>query len=94
MKAYYVYILTNRKNGVLYVGVTNNLAKRFFEHKEKVTKSFTEKYNLDKLMHYEIYNDIDSAIKREKQLKNWRRQWKVDLIEEENPKWNDLSDLI
>jgi len=87
---YYVYITTNKKDGVLYIGVTNNLEGRISEHKERMYKGFTYKYGLDKLVYYEIYNDIKEAIEREKQLKKWNRDWKIKLIEEENPNWNDL----
>lgn len=90
---YYVYIMTNKKDGVLYVGVTNNLIKRIWEHKEKTNKlSFTSKYNLDKLVYFETYTDPENAIKREKQLKAGSRQKKIDLIEKENPDWEDISE--
>ena len=89
---YFVYILASKKNGVLYIGVTNDLERRIFEHKNKTVKGFTTRYNVDKLMYFEKYSNINEAIKREKQLKKWNRQWKIDLIEEKNPKWNDLSE--
>lgn len=88
---YFVYILTSKINGVLYIGVTNNIEKRLFEHKNKMLKGFTSRYNVDKLMYFEVYANIDEAIIREKQLKKWNRQWKIDLIEENNPDWNDLA---
>ena len=91
-KQYYVYILTNKSNEVLYIGVTNDLIRRVFEHKNKLVKGFTEKYNLTKLVFYETTNEIESAIMREKQLKNWHRQWKINLITEFNSRWEDLSD--
>ena len=91
-KQYYVYILTNKSNEVLYIGVTNDLIRRIFEHKNKLVKGFTEKYNLTKLVYYETTNEIESAIMREKQLKNWHRQWKINLITEFNSRWEDLSD--
>ena len=91
-KQYYVYILTNKLNEVLYIGVTNDLIRRIFEHKNKLVKGFTEKYNLTKLVYYETTNEIESAIMREKQLKNWHRQWKINLITEFNSRWEDLSD--
>jgi len=91
-KQYYVYILTNKSNEVLYIGVTNDLIRRIFEHKNKLVKGFTEKYNLTKLVFYETTNEIESAIMREKQLKNWHRQWKINLITEFNSRWEDLSD--
>ena len=89
---YFSYILASKKNGVLYIGVTNDLERRIFEHKNKIVKGFTTRYNVDKLMYFEKYSNINEAIKREKQLKKWNRQWKIDLIEEKNPKWNDLSE--
>ena len=90
MKHYFVYILTNKSNKVLYIGVTNNLECRMYEHKNKLVKGFTEKYNLTKLVYYEVTSDIISAIKREKQLKNWHRDWKIKLINDFNPEWKDL----
>ena len=90
-KKYYVYILTNKRNGTLYVGVTNDLERRIFEHKNKIIKGFTEKYNIDKLVYYEETNDITEATLREKKLKKWNRKWKLELIEKENKNWNDLS---
>jgi len=91
MKNYYVYILTNKKQGILYVGITNNLERRIYEYKNKKIKGFTEKYNLDKLAFYEDTSDVSFAIQREKQLKKWNRQWKIDLIEKDNPEWIDLA---
>ena len=88
---YYVYILASKKNGILYIGVTNDLARRGYEHRNKILKGFTSLYNVDKLVHYETTNDIVSAITREKQLKKWNRQWKINLIEKGNPDWEDLS---
>ena len=90
-KQYYVYILTNKTNKVLYIGVTNNLTRRMFEHKNKLTEGFSMRYNLDKLVYYEITNDIYSALEREKQLKNWHREWKINLISGFNPTWMDLG---
>jgi putative endonuclease len=87
---YYVYILTNWSNKVLYIGVTNNLERRCYEHKHKIIKGFTEKYNVYKLVYFDITNDIKEAIKREKQLKGWTRSKKIDLIKSKNPMWNDL----
>ena len=86
-----VYIMTNYSETSLYIGVTSNLPKRVWEHKNKVVKGFTEKYNVDKLVYYETTDSIESAIKREKQLKNWHRQWKLNLIKEKNPEFKDLS---
>ena len=90
-KCYYVYILASHKNGTLYIGVTNNLIKRSWEHKNKTVESFTEKYDVNKLVYYETTNDVHSALTREKQLKKWNRQWKLELIEKENPDWIDLA---
>ena len=87
---YYVYILTNKPRGVLYVGVTNNLDRRVLEHKEKVLKGFATKYRLSQLVYAEEYDWVSDAIRREKQLKSWYRQWKIDLIESFNPRWIDL----
>jgi putative endonuclease len=89
---YCVYILTNKLNKVLYIGVINDLARRIFEHKNKLAEGFTRKYNLSKLVYYEVTNDVESAIRREKQLKNWHRHWKLNLINQFNSEWNDLSE--
>ena len=91
---YAVYIMTNYTNSTLYIGVTNNLLRRIQEHKTKYNKGFTEKYNIKKLVYYEITDSIESAIIREKQLKNWKRSWKIDLISEQNPEFIDLSESI
>ena len=88
---YYVYLLSNKKNGTLYIGMTNDLERRIFEHKNKLIAGFSKNYSLDKLVYFEQFQYVNDAIKREKQLKNWNRQWKIDLIEEENSNWNDLS---
>jgi len=88
---YYVYILTNAHNTVFYIGVTNNIVKRVFEHKTGLVDGFTKKYKLKKLIYLEEYSDIKEAIAREKQLKNWHRQWKINLIRKANPEFNDLS---
>lgn len=92
MKTYYVYIMTNKNNNVLYTGITNNLERRVFEHRNKFIKGFTEKYNINKLVYYEETDDVGEAIYREKQLKNWHRQWKVNLINSFNKEWRDLSE--
>ena len=89
-KNYYVYILTNKKNEVFYVGVTNSVIIRTYQHKIKQQQSFTKKYNLNKLVYFEEYTDIKEAISREKTLKKWQRDWKIQLIEKHNPSWNDL----
>ena len=90
MKQYYVYILTNNSK-TLYTGVTNNLRRRMYEHKQKLVEGFTKKYNLTKLVYYEISEDVRSAIAREKQIKGWLRSKKIRLIESINPEWKDLS---
>jgi len=94
MNAYFVYILASKKNGTLYIGVTSNLVKRVFEHKQNMVEGFTKKYGVHTLVYYEQTNDINAAITREKQLKKWKRQWKINLIEKDNPKWNDLYDTL
>jgi putative endonuclease len=91
MKESYVYILANKRNGTLYIGVTNDLHRRMQEHKLKITDSFTKKYNVNKLVYYEIYFDMRTAIEREKCLKKWNRVWKINLIESMNPQWEDLD---
>jgi len=90
MKQHYVYILASKKNGTLYIDVTNNLLKRVYEHKNNLVEGFTQKYDVHKLMYYECYNDIYDAIAREKRIKKWKRQWKIELIEKQNPHWRDL----
>lgn len=89
---YYVYILTNWTNKVLYTGVTNDLERRIYEHKNKLIKGFTEKYNINKLVYFDGTTDIKAAITREKQIKGWTRQKKNNLIESVNPQWKDLSE--
>ena len=88
---YYVYILTNKKDGILYIGVTNNLERRIYEHKQGMVEGFSKKYNLKRLVHFEDTGDVKSAIAREKCLKRWNRKWKVRLIEKQNPNWEDLA---
>ena len=87
---YYVYILASKKNGTLYIGVTNNLIKRIYEHKNNLVEGFTQKYDVHQLVYFEQTGDVNSAITREKQMKKWRRQWKIELIEEKNRDWKDL----
>ncbi len=87
---YYVYILASKKNGTLYIGVTNNLIRRVYEHKNGLIDGFTKKYNVHILVYYEVVSDIGSAIQREKRMKKWNRQWKIELIEKENVDWQDL----
>lgn len=89
-----VYILTNKPNGTLYIGVTSNLIKRIWEHKQKLVDGFSKKHSLDKLVYYEIYESIEEAIHREKCMKEWQRAWKLKRIHEQNPDWNDLYDEI
>lgn len=91
---YFVYILTNKYNTTLYIGVTNNLLRRLQEHKSKLIDGFSKKYNLDKLVYFEITNSIENALNREKQLKAWKSQWKVDLIKTINPEFKDLGEEI
>lgn len=88
---YYVYILASKKNGTLYIGVTNNLERRIYEHKNGLVKGFTKKYKVHLLVYYEHFDHIQYAIIKEKQMKKWKRQWKINLIEEHNPEWKDLS---
>ena len=90
MKSYYVYIAASGKNDTLYVGVTNNLERRAYEHAHKTQAGFTAKYEVHQLVYFEETSSIESAIRREKQLKQWRRQWKTDLINKSNPEWKDL----
>jgi putative endonuclease len=94
MKQYYVYILASDRNGTLYIGVTSHLVKRTYDHKSDFIEGFTKKHQVHQLVYYEITNDINSAITREKQLKSWNRKWKIDLIEKTNPQWEDLYPSI
>ena len=87
-----MYIITNKKGGVLYIGVSNDLERRIFEHKNKLVEGFSSKYNLDKLVYFEVYQYVSDAIKREKNMKKWKREWKVKLIIDENSDWNDLAE--
>jgi putative endonuclease len=92
---FYVYILASKKNGTIYIGVTSDLIKRVWEHKNKVVKGFTDKYDVNKLVYFEKHYSVESAIEREKKLKNWKRKWKMDLIEKDNYMWKDLySDIL
>jgi putative endonuclease len=88
--AYYVYLLASKKHGTLYLGVTKDIVRRVYEHRTKAVESFTSRYGVDKLVWFEIYDDAATAITREKELKKWRRDWKIRLIEEDNPGWVDL----
>ncbi len=89
-KYYYVYILTNKKKGTLYTGITSDLGKRVFEHKNNLVEGFTKQYNVHKLVYFEQHCDVNEAILREKRIKKWKRQWKIDLIEKNNNRWRDL----
>lgn len=93
-RSYYVYILTNRKDGTLYIGVTNDLVRRVFQHREAAILGFTKKYNLKRLVYFEAFDDPENAILREKRMKKWRRKLKVELIERVNPEWRDLYSEI
>ncbi len=90
VKTYYVYIMASRKGGVLYVGVTSNIQKRVWEHRKGLGDGFTKKYLAKRLVHIEQCSDVMSAIEREKKLKKWKREYKINLIEKENPEWEDL----
>jgi putative endonuclease len=94
MKNYYVYMLSSKRNGTLYIGVTSNLVKRVYEHKNEVVEGFTKKYNIHELVWFEMHQTVESAINREKQIKKWNRAWKLKLIEKENPQWIDLYESI
>ena len=91
---YYVYILTNKRHTVLYIGMTNNLLRRIYEHRQKIIPGFTQKYNVTKLVYYELFPTAWEAIEWEKQIKKWRRSKKESLIEEMNPEWNDLYEKL
>jgi len=89
-RSFYVYILSNRIGGTLYIGVTNDLVRRIAEHKSKSAEGFTKRYGVDRLVYFECFDGIEQAIHREKRLKKWTRAWKVQLIEGQNPNWDDL----
>jgi putative endonuclease len=91
---YYVYILASRKDGATYVGMTNDIVRRIYEHRTKAVQGFTSKYNITRLVWFEIYDDPASAITREKELKKWKRAWKTQLIEAKNRQWDDLYESI
>ena len=94
MGQYFVYMLASKRNGTLYIGVTNNLLKRVHQHKNDIEEGFTRKYNVHSLVYYEVFNRIQDAITREKQMKKWKRQWKMELIEKSNPNWEDLFESL
>ncbi len=89
-----VYILASKRNGTLYIGVTSDLPKRAWEHKNDVVESFTKRYRVHRLVYYELHEDMESAIRREKHMKKWNRAWKLELIEKQNPDWRDLWEGI
>ncbi len=94
MKDYFLYIVASAKNGTIYIGVTNNLSRRIWEHKNKLADGFTSKYTLDKLVYYEVHSEILTAIGREKRIKEWPRKWKLALIEKNNTQWMDFYEKI
>ena len=94
MKNYNVYIVTNKRRGTLYIGMTNNLVRRGYENRNGLIDGFTKKYNLKRLVYFEVFNRVEDAILREKRLKKWNRQWKIELIEKLNPEWIDLYEQL
>lgn len=94
MKQYFVYILASQTAGTLYVGITSDLKKRIWEHKTKAVKGFTEKYDVHKLVYYEVYDDPENAILRKKRMKKWNREWKINIFRDRNPDWQDLYDTL
>ena len=93
-KEFYVYILASKRNGTLYTGVTSNLIKRIWQHKNELVEGFSKKYNVKNLVYYETHSNVESAITREKRIKKWQRAWKLRLIESKNPDWKDLYEEI
>jgi putative endonuclease len=93
-KSYYVYLLASGRYGTLYTGVTSDLIKRAWQHRETLAEGFTKRYDVKRLMWYEVHNDVNAAITREKQIKKWNRAWKIELIQEKNPQWRDLYEDI
>ncbi|GAA4959575.1 GIY-YIG nuclease family protein [Algibacter aquimarinus] len=93
-ETFYVYMISNRKNGIIYIGMTGNIKQRIIQYKKKYTRGFANKYELDVLVYFEKFEIATDAIKREKQLKKWNRQWKINLINDLNPDWNDLSNFF
>lgn len=93
-KTYYVYILASKRNGTLYIGVTNDLARRVWEHREGLAEGFTKKYGIKTLVYYEAFDNINAAIDREKRLKKYKREWKINLIQQQNVEWRDLLETI
>jgi putative endonuclease len=92
--AFYVYILAGKRHGTLYVGVTNNLVRRVWEHREGIVEGFTKRYGVKRLVYFETFEEPGDAIAREKTIKKWRKDWKINVIERENPDWMDLYDVI
>ena len=92
--SYYVYIIASRKDGAIYIGISNDIVRRIYEHRIKAVPGFAFKYNITRLVWFEIYDDPISAISREKELKKWKRAWKIQLIEAQNPQWDDLYESI
>ncbi|MBN9566538.1 MAG: GIY-YIG nuclease family protein [Alphaproteobacteria bacterium] len=93
-KTYFVYILASKRNGTLYIGVTNDLARRVWEHREGVIDGFTKRHNVRMLVHFEVFTDVYAAIHREKRLKKYKREWKINLIQQNNAEWNDLFESL
>jgi putative endonuclease len=93
-KTYYVYILASKRNGTLYIGVTNDLARRVWEHREGLVPGFTKTYGVKTLVYYETFSDVDLAIRREKRLKKYKREWKMNLIQQNNVEWRDLAETL
>ncbi len=94
MNSYYVYIMASKKNGTLYIGMTNDLIKRVYEHKNELAEGFTSKYSVHHLVYFEVFGEVGEAIAREKRVKKWNRKWKINLIEKENLQWKDLYHSI
>ena len=94
MKQYWVYIICSKKHGTLYIGVTNDILRRAYEHKYNLIEGFSKRYSVSNLVHAEPFHDINEALTREKQLKKWNRSWKIELIETHNPEWRDLYDTL
>lgn len=93
-RQFYIYIMANKRNGTIYIGVTNDLARRVYEHREGLVKGFTSRYGLKSIVYYEVFDSVSLAIQRETSLKRWPRRWKLALIEKSNPQWKDLVDEI
>ncbi|MEK7125558.1 MAG: GIY-YIG nuclease family protein [Patescibacteria group bacterium] len=95
MRTFYVYIMASQRNGTTYIGVTNNLTRRVYQHRNGLVEGFTKEYKVNRLVYFEEYSDIREALPREKQLKRWKRSWKIELVEKNNPTWRDLyNDLL